>query len=479
MKTQNKILVLALLLGAVLAFPTAILAQDQQSDTSPKPAARAYPPIGLTDDQEQNQSADAMQPDDRPLTGIQQLTIGTPPARHSYWVPGISYANFIQSNDLAQGGQNGWNSTSYLAGNLSLLDDWGTSRLTLNYSGGGYFSPESSLGHGQFHQLGAQQAFVWRRLQVTLLDEFAYLPESQFGFGGGSGIGFPGSGGSLAPPSLGLQGGLNPGQSILTAVGPRYTNSAGTQFNLLLTPRSSVTFSGVFGILRFSKPGNVESNDLVLSAGYNYQLSKTDTLGLVYDFSSYHFIGFPQAIGSHAIQAAYGKQITGRLALRLLGGPEFSEFRIPPGNDGKTQYVGGHGEAGLTYAFAAGSISLDYTHGVNNGSGVFLGATSDQVTGSATRRMTRLWSANARLGYARNRSAASSSASQNQAYNTIYIGAGLSRPFSRNVDFTLDYTAYIETTRNPTCAGTNCGQNFTTHQITVGLTWRARPFVLH
>jgi len=36
----------------------------------------------------------------------------------------------------------GWFDTTYLAGNLSLLEAWAHSRLTLNYSGGGYFSTD-------------------------------------------------------------------------------------------------------------------------------------------------------------------------------------------------------------------------------------------------------------------------------------------------------------------------------------------------
>jgi hypothetical protein len=479
MKDRDTLLTVALLLTGLLLFPGAIFAQDEQTGTTPKPAAKAYLPIGLNDDQETNQPSDALQPDDRPLTGIQQPTVGTPPERHSYWIPGISYTNFIQSNALSQGGGSGWNSTSYVAGNLSLLDDWGASQLALNYSGGGSFSSDSSIGNAQFHQFGGVQTFKGRRWQLTFLDEFSYLPQSQFGFGAGSLLSLPGTGGTLAPTLPGLQNGFSPSQSIFTAVGPRYTNSFGTQVNYELTPRNSVTLSGVFGILRFTESGNIESNDAVLSGGYNYQISRTDTLGLSYHFSAYHYLGFSQAIGDHVVQAMYGKKITGRLALQLSGGPEITNFRVSPGANNKTQYISGTGSADLTYAFLAGSVSLNYSHSVNSGSGVFLGATSDQVTGSATRQLSRLWSGNVSLGYARNKNVATSTGAQNQAYNTLYIGAGLRRPLSRNADFSLSYTANIETSNNAICAGPNCGANFTTHMITVGLSWRTRPFVLH
>ena len=96
------------------AMSAAVRSQDQQqnppSDEKPKPAAKTYGPIGA-EDQDQNQSPDTMVPDNRPLTGIQQTTTGRPMERHSYWIPGVSYNNFIQSNGLAGAGGSGWSST--------------------------------------------------------------------------------------------------------------------------------------------------------------------------------------------------------------------------------------------------------------------------------------------------------------------------------------------------------------------------------
>jgi hypothetical protein len=479
MKLWTTILFVVVIVLGISFSPKIARGQDQDSNANPKPAAKALPPIGGTDDQDTDQTPDALQPDDRPLTGLQQLTTGAPPELHSYWIPGVTYTNFIQSNALGQGGGNGWNSTSYFVGSLSLLQNWSNSQLSLNYSGGGEISSDSTIGNGQYQQLGVVQTFQWRRWQLTLLDQFAYLPESEFGFGAGSGIQTPGVGGGLAPGLPGLQNGFTPSQSILTAAGPRYTNSFGTQVSYTISRRSSVTFGGVYGILRFTQPGNIESNNAILNAGYNYQVSKTDTLGLSYDFIAYHYLDFPQAMGVQAIQGVYGKRITGRLALQISGGPEIINFRESSGTGTQTRYIAGTGLAGLTYALAGGSLSANYSHGVTGGSGVFQGATTDQVTGSATRRLSRVWSGNFNLGYAHNTSVVGGTATQNQEYNTVYVGAGVQRPLSRTLDFRLSYTANIETSSNATCVGPNCGTSFTTHMISVGMSWRARPFVLH
>src|SRR6267154_2350600 len=301
-------------------------AQDPQAppppqasaEDKPKPAARTYGPIGVEADQDTQTPADTLQPDQRPLTGFQQPTAGTPLEKHSYWVPGVSYNNFIQSNGfLGTGG--GWSDTNYLAGDLSLLKTWSTSQLALNYAGGATFSTDPSLGNGFFSELGASQTCNWERMQLTILDQFAYLPQSQFGFGAGTGIALPGVGGSLGPISTGLGG------------------------------------------------------------------------------------GFDQAVGDQSFQLAYGRKITGRLGLQISGGPEITHLRVPqPGSSAQT--VAGTANISLTYVIPSGSISGSYYHGVTAGSGVFLGATTDQLNGAFTRRISRLWTININGGYARHRS---------------------------------------------------------------------------
>lgn len=477
MKIRMKIAAAVIAAGFGVA---AVYAQDssqsssqgaaQSDDSKPKPAAKTYGPIGTENQQETQQ--DLVQPDNRPLTGIQETTVGFPSEQHSYWVPGVSYYNFIQSNGQQAGGENSWSSTSYLSGNISLLENFSRSQLFLNYSGGGSFSTDSNIGNAWFQQLGITDVFTWERWQLTLLDDFAYLPQSQFGFGNETGLAQPGVGGSLGAGSTGLGGGLNPGGSIFSSIGPRYTNAAGAQVNYSLSRRSSLTLGGVYGLLRFVDAGNVESNTYTANAGYNYQISRLDTIGLVYRFNSFHYLGIGQAIGDHSIQAAYGRKITGRLALQLTGGPEITEFRVAQIGSTKTQYIGGTASANLTYAVQRGSIGLSYQHGVTSGSGVFLGAITDQVTGSATRKLTRVWSGDAHVGYAHNRNAETATALATPSFDSLYAGGSVARPLGRNASLSVGYTLYRETSNN---VG---GFSFTTNQISVGLNWHTRPLVL-
>jgi hypothetical protein len=457
-----------------------VRAQDQDSSAPPKPPAKVYGPIGVDDqqDQEQQQTPDQLQPDNRPLTGFLEPTIGSPPERHSYWVPGVSYNNFVQNNGQVQGGGTSWNSTNYLAGSVTLLENWSRAQLLVNYTGGGEFSTDPAIGNGWFSQLNLYQTFRWERLQLTFLDEFVYLPQALFGFGAGTNLGLPGVGGSLAGVTSGLAPGYTPGQTIFSAVGPRNMNTAGVQVNYQLTRRSSITLGGIFSVLRFSDPGNIDSNDYIGTAGYNYEISRKDSIGVVYRYSAYHYLDNPQAVGDQMFHVAYGRKITGRLALELTAGPEITNFRIPLAGTTKTQYIAGSGSASLTYAFARGSVSAGYFHGVTGGSGVFYGALTDNLTASATRKLTRVWTASLHVGYAHNRNEETSSTVGSTDYNTIFAGGSLTRPLGRNANLFVGYTAFVENANSTICAGANCGSSFTTNQISVGLSWHARPFVL-
>src|SRR6202162_5124272 len=194
------------LVGAVCSAFSAsgAYAQDQQDETAkPKPAAHA--PLIDANEQETTTDPNALTPDSSPLTGVQTPGLGSVEFRHSYWVPGVQVATTAQSN----GSGGGWYDITYLAGNVSLSEAWAHSHLTLNYSGGGYLTTDNQVtqGNGNYQQLAFVQSFEWRRWQLQFFDDFSYLPVSQFGFGGLSGIGAPGIGGSLSPRFTEIGGG--------------------------------------------------------------------------------------------------------------------------------------------------------------------------------------------------------------------------------------------------------------------------------
>jgi hypothetical protein len=448
---------------------------SQQPATQPKPAGRDYQPIG--DDQEgTSDSGSALNPDTTALTGVLVPGVGSSEMRHSYWVPGIQYANEARSSALSPSTGSDWNSTSFVAGNLSLQARWSSSQLVVNYSGGGTFSTDNAQGNGYFHQLELAQVFSWRRWQWAFIDNFGYLPQSQFGFGAGSGLAVPGIGGSLGPSSPGLQPSYQPSQSIFTGVGSRYSNSITTQIVYLVSPRGSITLAGSYGILRFVEPGNIDSNDSIFSVGYNYALSKKDTIGVLYRFTEYRYLGNPQAIRVQTAQLAYGRKITGRLALQMFVGPQLTAARVQQA--GFTDPIPVAGGANLTYALPRMSLSAEYNHQLSGGSGVLTGSTTDEIQARISRRLSRLWSGNISFGYARNTGLNSSSGSSTSpTFDSWFAGARLDRPLGRTASFSIGYTAYVQESNTASCSIGTCGSHVQ-HEVSASFQWHTRPLVL-
>ena len=463
--------------GVLLTSVCATLVSAQEPDKSPKPAARAYGPIGEPSGSQSQEVAPAVLADTRPLTGAQVPTLGSPELPHSYWVPGIQYGNFVQSSSTLDRTVSNWNSTSYIAANVSLVEFWRHAQLNVNYSGGSHFSTDNAVGNGQYQQLGLMQQSDWRKWQLSFLDQFSYLPQTQFGFGAGTNLSLPGIGGPLGVQPPGLQASYVPSQSIYSALGPRYSNAFVSQIGYRLSPRGDLTVTGSYGILHFTEAGNIDTFDTILNAGYSYQVSRSDTLGVGYRFTSYHYADQPQAIGSQTAQVFYGRKLTGRLALLLSGGPEIAHFRVPIG--ATTQHVSGAGTAHLTFAATERTtLSAGYTHAVSGGSGVFTGSLSDQVDASIEHEFTKAWRGGLNFGYAHNSSIESNSVSNLPTFDNWYAGVNIERSLGRDAHLSVAYTAQLENSSGPVSSPGTPATSFTLHQITVEFGWHTRPFVL-
>jgi hypothetical protein len=220
----------------------------------------------------------------------------------------------------------------------------------------------------------------------------------------------------------------------------------------------------------------VDSDSYIGSVGYNYLLTKEDSIGLFYLFTADHFHGQPQALGSQVIGGTYVRKVTKRLALQVSGGPEIISYRIPIGNQSQT--VSGNGEVRLTSSFQNGAVSGSYSHSVTAGSGILIGSNTDQVNLSASRRLTRVWSVQGNFGFAKNRPLGNGAGPQGADYNSFYLGGGLSRPIGRDINFSLAYQAQIQQINPTICAALGCSTSYTQNILTINFQWHTRPFVL-
>ena len=96
MKSGRSLIYLLLVAAQALSVPAAVRSQ-QEGDVPPKPAAHSTVLLGQENQKDQvtDQDVTTVRPDYRPLTGIQDITTGSPEVLHNYWMPGASYFNAI------------------------------------------------------------------------------------------------------------------------------------------------------------------------------------------------------------------------------------------------------------------------------------------------------------------------------------------------------------------------------------------------
>lgn len=476
--------VLAAFCMLALGVPAA-WAQQQNQDQAAPPIPAYHSPLasvaGNGDEEDMNAEPQKLAPDNRPLAGAQDLSLGAPALTHSYWQPHVDVTTTADSNALSATQKTGWTAWTSLSAGLDIHRISGNSDLSLSYLGGGSISNNGSANNGIVQGLTFQDKLSFRRSTVSLLDQLSYIPEAGFGYAGLGGLNLAGGG------TIGLQPGLLPGQSILTARGQRISNTFVTQVDTFLTPRSSLTFLGSYGLMHFFDNGLLNFSNAAFQGGYNYQWTRKDTFAVLYRFNAYRYDNFNQSIDSHTVQVSYGRRITGRLAFQIAAGPQVGLFRTPISTGSGSS--GGTGtttssltqiywslNTSLTYQLRRTGLGLSYSHGLGGGSGVLGGAVSDTVSGSVSRQLSRTFNGSWNVGFARNRGLAITPLfPSTQTYDSWFSSVNLSHPWGRSMNLFLNYLLQDQNSNSGFCVGATCGTSFVRHQISLGLDWHRQP----
>jgi hypothetical protein len=319
---------------------------------------------------------------------------------------------------------------------------------------------------------------------LSFFDQFQYAPQTAFGAAGiPNGPTLPGGG------TLGFGNGYAPGQSILTARGQRVTNFSAGEVDVLLTPRTSLTFVGGYSLLDSLDDAQLNYGNVIFTAGYNYQVSRKNTIGLSYQYSSINYTNFDQSIKTNVIFASYARRITGKLAFQASGGPDIALIRMPlttaPGTSTGTGGTAPNGymtqiyasiSAALQYQLKRASISAAYNRSITGGSGVLAGAETDNFTGSIGEQVSRglfvAWNA----GYSRNRGIEVAGTSvANQTFDYWFTGVNLSHTLGREMNVFLSYQLQYQNSGASVCTGPGCATSVTRNQITFGFGWHKQP----
>jgi len=453
-----------LYLFCVIGFCASVTRAQQSPDQSaPVPAYST------------NQGVDQTSSTYQSLSGVQNLSLGAEPTR-SYWQPHFDVFGTADSNPQQEGQGRDW--TTWISGTVGadIHRVSGISNLTLSYAGGGMYSNgNSSLGSGVTQQLSFVDKLTYRRSIFSVFDQASYLPQSSFGFGG-LGVQLPTNG-----TTTGVD--FNPGQSALTGWGQTLNNSTAIEFDELLTPRSSITFSGGYSLLHYFDSDLFNYGIVNARAGYNYQFSQRNSFAIIYAFSDFRYSNQNESFNEHTLQASFGRVINGRLSFQVAAGPQavlsqssVTGVGIPAGFGlpAQTQVLWSLATS-LQYQQRRYGMNLSYNHGVGGGSGVLVGGKMDIVSGSLTRQMSRTFSSGFTGGYSITTGLPGSGAAANQLYDYWFGGISLTKPIGETFGLNFGYQVQYQTSNAAQCIGPTCGTSVLVHMISVGLGWHQRP----
>ncbi len=487
MKTMART-VFILEFAALVLFVGAPAIQAQKSDSgtdsAPSQSTPPYPPmVSWGSSTETQMDSQQLTPDQRPLTGVQPVTLGQYSESHSFLLSSVNAVTQVETNP-ADSGYGRVSSLSYLLGRLDLHLVSGHSEIVLDYAGGGMISASGNNGNAVIQDLRFSDNIQWQRWALFVGDETSYLSESPFGFGGVGGLGFlggisqAGPGGALGGSLPFLNTALTPSETIPTANVPRVNNTAVSQVEYQLTPRSSWTAAASYGLLQFFGAGYIKSNSVLFQAGYNYQLSPMSSIAVLYGFDTIGFGHLAPRISDHVAELSYGRRITGRLGFQVAAGPEINVFQGSAASP--SNHLSWALGSSLNYQLGRSAISLGYNHLLTAGSGVLAGAETNQVQASVSRNLSQTWLLDVTLGYARNQGLAQAAAGAIEpAFKSWYAAVQVNHQLRPGASLFLAYGTGLQGMNAATCTASNCGANYITQQLSMGLNWGLRPIELH
>ena len=466
----------AVLLAAVLCVP-AVWAQgtDAKPEPSVQPVAPYQPPLpaGSTSLLALNPNSDIpVEGDDRPLSGVQDQTLGPNLGARNVLVPSFSVVSQLATG-FSGSGLSEPTLFNYLLATLDLNHASDRSELLLHYTGGGMLS---SYLNAAVQEMEFTYSYKWQRWTLLVGDDASYLSESPFGFGGVGGLDLL-TGDSPFGPGGPLSSILGPNQTIPTILVPRVSNTAVSQIEYNVSPRSSWTASGSYGTLDFLGVDYINSAETLFQTGYNYSLNPRSSIALIYRFDDFQFTEFSQSIENQVMQFAYERNVTGRLNWHVAAGPSLVMLRgVLTGYGNKVSWAV---DGALSYKMDRSTLQLSYAHLVTGGSGVLFGAQTGQVQATIERPLSSRWQGSASLGYATNASLIPAGASlAKENYNSWYAAVRLNHQFRPGTDFFVSYQAQLEALSPGACTTPACGTSSISNEFSVGFNFGLRPISL-
>ena len=499
MKLRDYICVFVFVALALATVAAQDSGQQPPDSGTPSPSAPA-PAFG------QNGAAPQQNVDNPPISGLDLPNLDPSGSSRSFLVPGVHVSQAVDTNIGSQVGGSAIHGVTRALGSLALQKLWSRYDVGLQFVGGGAYYGGQHIGWTQFDSLDGEQRYLWRTGQFAFRDSFSYLPEGAFGYGayGGSGAlggvgGLGGGGGGISGVGLGGgSGALLGGSGQLGSLGqsPRISNVTIADITQSISPRSSVTLGGSFGLVHFISGDNttivngapvtfLNSQQEGGQAGYNYQINRSDQVGLLYAYQSFHF---PTSVAgdfrTHVFHVLYGHRISGRMDLVLGGGPQITDITQPISGttlDTTNSNISASGQALLRYRFTQTNLTASYNRYNSSGSGFYGGAKTNLFRLTASRPFGRNWSGTADVGYTTNSRIlpATTGTVGGQSFNYLYFGGSLHRQFGREFSAFVSYVFNNTGFDSSFCGNTpSCNRTSRRQVALFGIDWTPHPIRL-
>lgn len=471
--TDIRLLLLALLLGVTAGYAQA---PGGAAPAGHAVSAPVLAPLFTGNSKGPSEDGEETTADNAVLSGAQNLSPDVNASRRSYWQPYFDLTATLDTNPLGVGSTINLAPWGSFYGGTDLHWTSHRSDLSVNYLGGAVVSQYKG-GDAPLQQLSLGEKLSWRHATISLFDQFGYFPEAVSEFF------LPTDPEHAVNQETSLQPIFLPNQSIVTTAGQELANSFIGELDVTATPQSSFTFLESYSIVRFFNTGLLDPSDTTLQAGFNHQITRSDTVALLYRFVAFRFSNLYQPMDGHVIQLAWGRRVRGRLAFQLSAGPELGLLSTagpaPAAGAAPTINTFRHlywtADGSMTYEIRRTVLKLGYDRGVTDGAGFLRGAISDQVYGSLDGQLSRTLRGELIGGYARNQGlVATTQQPANAVYRDWFAGVTISHALSRRASIFLSYQLQRQVS-NFVCAGVVCGNDFMRHLISVGVTGRSQP----
>src|SRR5712692_7705161 len=483
----------ALLAGLLLYAP---LLAAQQSDPGGSPPAS--PGQGSSQSGPVSPYDEALQPQAPqqeaagPISGVQSSRVGRLSLGRSFLVPTLSLQETFDTNsqNASTSATRTNDSISNITGRLDLQWTSRRSVLYLDYVVTGFLYNTTSRSHQFVQGLSVNDKFSLGRWSLTAANSFTFTPEALGGLGGygfspGNQVNF--NGGSLGTGVTGanFNPAFLPAQNIL-GTGRSISDTTLGQAQYALGVRSSLNVSASFGLVHYLDSGFFDSHSINLRGGYDFSLNAKNTVGISYSVSLFRYSQLVTRSNAHTVFLSYRHRVSGRLNVSVSAGPQINQSIALTGPTGMTvatlsTTLSWSVSTSVSYLAPRGNFNVSYMRWNNEGSGLLLGAESNDVEMSFGRQLTRLWTASINGGYTQNGSLSNTvtGTTGSAHFNGWQGGVSLDRPIGRNIQMGVRYSAARQTSNFTGCIiSTACGNVALRQSVGVNFSWTHRPIAL-